>query len=192
MTQSARRALTSLARCAAFAVVAHAALGGCGMSSLTSGIGGGWFGSKKSTKTEVGTVNEDQLLAAAKTDSGSIGSIGGEVAHGCPRFQVWSRDGYVTIYEQGRVGDGAGRHAPRRDHQDGARMPDRARPRHREIRLLRPRAAGPERQVRPRDAAAQRVRLRRQAREGGDRQGAASMSTSPSTSRSATSRSCAR
>jgi hypothetical protein len=75
------------------------------MSSLTSGIGGGWFGSKKSTNTEVGSVNEDQLLAAAKTDSGSLAGIGGTVAHGCPRFQVWSRDGYVTIYEQGKVGD---------------------------------------------------------------------------------------
>ena len=76
------------------------------MSSLTSGIGGGLFGSKKSTNTEVGSVNEDQLLAAAKTDSsGSLASISSSVAHGCPRFQVWSRDGYVTIYEQGRVGD---------------------------------------------------------------------------------------
>ena len=28
------------------------------------------------------------------------------MAHGCPRFQVWSREGYVTIYEQGKVGDG--------------------------------------------------------------------------------------
>lgn len=75
------------------------------MSSLTSGIGGGWFGSKKSTNSEVGSVNEDQLLAAAKTDSGSLAAIGGAVAHGCPRFQIWSRDGYVTIYEQGKVGD---------------------------------------------------------------------------------------
>ena len=80
-------------------------LSACGMSSLTSGIGGGWFGSKKSTNSEVGSVNEDQLLAAAKTDSGSLAGIGGAVAHGCPRFQVWSRDGYVTIYEQGKVGD---------------------------------------------------------------------------------------
>ena len=76
------------------------------MSSLTSGIGGGWFGSKKSTDTEVGSVNQDQLLAAAKTDnSGNLAGIGGEVAHGCPRFQVWSRDGYVTIYETGHIGD---------------------------------------------------------------------------------------
>jgi len=35
------------------------------MSSLTSGIGGGWFGNKKSTNTEVGSVNEDQLLVLA-------------------------------------------------------------------------------------------------------------------------------
>jgi hypothetical protein len=82
-------------------------VGGCGMSSLTSGIGGGWFGGAKSTKTEVGSVSEDQLLAAAKSDTGSISNVGStEMAFGCPRFQVWSRDGYVTIYEPGRVGDG--------------------------------------------------------------------------------------
>jgi hypothetical protein len=104
VTQSACRALASLARCTAFAVVLTG-LSACGMSSLTSGIGGGWFGNKKSTNTDVGAVNEDQLLAAAKTDSGSLSGIGGGVAHGCPRFQVWSRDGYVTIYEQGKVGD---------------------------------------------------------------------------------------
>ncbi len=56
-------------------------------------------------QTDVGSVNQDELLAAAKTDSGSLAGIGGEVAHGCPRFQVWSRDGYVTIYEAGHVGD---------------------------------------------------------------------------------------
>jgi hypothetical protein len=76
------------------------------MSSLTSGIGGGWFGSKKSTDTEVGSVSQDQLLAAAKTDSsGNLAGFAGGVAHGCPRFQVWSRDGYVTIYEAGHIGD---------------------------------------------------------------------------------------
>jgi hypothetical protein len=74
------------------------------MSTLTSGIGGGWFGGKKST--DAGSVDQDQLLAAAKTETGSLVSIGGEVAYGCPRFQVWSRDGYVTVYESGRVGDG--------------------------------------------------------------------------------------
>jgi hypothetical protein len=88
--------------------VLAAALAGCsGMSSLTSGIGGGWLGGGQgSTKTEVGAVTEDQLLAAAKTDTGNTSSLGGEMAHGCPRFQVWAREGYVTIYEPGKVGDG--------------------------------------------------------------------------------------
>jgi hypothetical protein len=82
-------------------------LGGCGMSSLTSGIGSGWFGgSQNATKADVGSVSEDQLLQAAKSETGSTSGVGGEVAYGCPRFQVWSRDGYLTIYEQGRVGDG--------------------------------------------------------------------------------------
>jgi hypothetical protein len=88
-------------------------LAGCSsMSSLTSGIGGGWFGGQSKAKTaEVGAVTEDQLLAAAKSDTGTTtgtttGSLGGEVAYGCPRFQVWAREGYVTIYEPGRVGDG--------------------------------------------------------------------------------------
>jgi hypothetical protein len=54
-------------------------LAGCSsMSSLTSGIGGGWFGGQSKPKTEVGSVTEDQLLAAAKT----------------------------AIYEPGKVGDG--------------------------------------------------------------------------------------
>jgi hypothetical protein len=91
--------------CALVAALASA-LAGCSMSSLTSGIGGGWFGSGETAKTEVGGVSEDQLLAAAKTDAGTTGSIGLDVAHGCPRFQVWSREGYVTIYEPGKVGDG--------------------------------------------------------------------------------------
>jgi hypothetical protein len=73
------------------------------MSSLTSGIGSGWFGSGKAADT--GSVDQDKLLAAAKTETGSVGTSG-DVAYGCPRFQVWSRDGYVTVYESGRVGDG--------------------------------------------------------------------------------------
>jgi hypothetical protein len=98
------------------AVLAHAgvaaalvaALGGCGMSSLTSGLGGGWFGGQDKAKTDTasGAVTQDDLLAAAKTDTGTTSSLGGEAAHGCPRFQVWTREGYVTIYEQGRIGDG--------------------------------------------------------------------------------------
>lgn len=105
MTQSTCKALASLARYGAFAALLTA-LSACGMSSLTSGIGGGWFGNKKSTTTDVGSVSQDQLLAAAKTDTGTLAGGGGEVAHGCPRFQVWPRDGFVTIYEAGRAGDG--------------------------------------------------------------------------------------
>ena len=84
-------------------------LAGCGggVSSLTSGIGSGWFGGQDKPKTTSGSISEAQLLADAKADTGTTtGSIGGEPAHGCPRFQVWAREGYVTIYEPGKVGDG--------------------------------------------------------------------------------------
>jgi hypothetical protein len=105
VTQSTRSIEGSNGSCA-LALVLAGALAGCSMSSLTSGIGGGWFGGGEKAKTEVGTVSEDQLLAAAKTDGGTTGSLGLDVAHGCPRFQVWSREGYLTIYEPGKVGDG--------------------------------------------------------------------------------------
>jgi hypothetical protein len=110
VTQSGRRTFAGLERCA-IAAALLSLLGGCSnMSSLTSGIGGGWFGGESKPKAaEVGTVSEDQLLAAAKSDVGTArttGSLGGDLAHGCPRFNVWSREGYVTIYEPGKVGDG--------------------------------------------------------------------------------------
>lgn len=84
-----------------------ATLGGCGMSSLTSGLGGGMFGGS-SPKTDVAAVSEDQLLAAAKTgDPNSTGSTAvGGIAAGCPRFTVAQRDNHITFYEQGRAGDG--------------------------------------------------------------------------------------
>lgn len=104
--KSGPRLIGSLVRCAALAAVT-VCVAGCGMSSLTSGIGGGWFGGSKSVKSESTGVSEDQLLAAAKTDTGSISNAGTtELAFGCPRFQVWTRDGFLTVYEQGRVGDG--------------------------------------------------------------------------------------
>jgi hypothetical protein len=77
-------------------------LSGCGLSSLTSGIGGGIFGGSNSSRNEAKGVTEEQLLSAAKADS-QVG--GGDIAHGCPRFQVWPRDHHLTIYEPGRVGD---------------------------------------------------------------------------------------
>jgi hypothetical protein len=83
------------------------ALGGCGMSSLTSGLGGGMFGSS-SQSSEISSVSEDQLLAAAKSsDPNATGSTSvGEVAAGCPRLVVAPHDSYITFYEQGHVGDG--------------------------------------------------------------------------------------
>jgi hypothetical protein len=105
VTQAVRNTWVSLARGATVAGIA-AMLGACGMSSLTSGIGGGWFGGKKSTEADVGSISRDQLLEAAKTDGSGVPGVSGAVAHGCPRFQVWARDGYVTVYETGRVGDG--------------------------------------------------------------------------------------
>lgn len=96
------------ARCVSLvAVLATAsALGGCGMSSLTSGLGGGMFGGSSQTAAS-DSVSEEQLLAAAKTSDGnSTGSTSiGEVAAGCPRFIVATRDNRVTFYEEGRTGD---------------------------------------------------------------------------------------
>ncbi len=54
------------------------------------------------------SVTEEQLLSAAKaghgTATGSVTNV--NVAHGCPRFQVWARDNSVTEYADGQVGDG--------------------------------------------------------------------------------------
>jgi len=77
------------------------ATGGCGVS-LTSGLGGGMFGSKSAQDK---AISEELMLSAAKADGSDL-LIGGEVAHGCPRFVASSRDNNLTIYEIGRVGDG--------------------------------------------------------------------------------------
>jgi hypothetical protein len=82
------------------------ALGGCGMSSLTSGLGGGMFGSG-SSGSQVSNVSEDQLLDAAKSsDASATGSTNvGDVEAGCPRLRIAPHDNYITFYEQGHVGD---------------------------------------------------------------------------------------
>jgi hypothetical protein len=85
-----------------FALVATS---GCGLSTLTSGFGGGIFGGSSTTQTQSGTISEEQLLSEAKGEAGLGSGLGG-VEHGCPRFTVWSRDNSVTIYEAGRTGDG--------------------------------------------------------------------------------------
>ncbi len=105
MTQSipmaSRRALQL-----AVSLWAASLLGGCGMSSLTSGLGSSVFGGGQA-KTETGAVSEEQLLSAAQIGDGAPSTGGNmEVAHGCPRFITWPRDNFVTIYEPGRVGDG--------------------------------------------------------------------------------------
>ena len=92
---------------AAVVLLAGLGLGGCGLGSLTSGIGGGWFGGQSGAKPDQSTgVSKDQLLEQAKLDNGGASNVGGEIALGCPRFGIWSREGHVTIYEPGRVGDG--------------------------------------------------------------------------------------
>lgn len=100
------------ARLARGAIVAglSLSLAGCGISSITSGLGGGMFGSGSgSQQTKVQSVTEEQLLSAAKADEGVTGTTStGEIAHGCPRFQVWPRENNVTVYEPGRAGDGLG------------------------------------------------------------------------------------
>lgn len=85
------------------AVALASVLGGCGLSSLTSGLSGGMFGGG-SKNTNVNSVTEEQLLSAAKADFGG-GTVGANVAHGCPRFVVWSPGNHSTAYLPGRDGD---------------------------------------------------------------------------------------
>ena len=80
------------------------AVGGCGMSSLTSGIGGGMFGGGNASKSSDKPLTNEQMLTAAKANSPM--AVGGDLTGGCPRFAVWPRDHHVTIYEPGRSGDG--------------------------------------------------------------------------------------
>lgn len=84
---------------------AIAVLAGCGLSSVTSGLGGGVFGGSSTAKPQVSAVTEAELLTAAKSDGGATGSTELQLSHGCPKFQVWSRDNNLTIYETGRAGD---------------------------------------------------------------------------------------
>jgi hypothetical protein len=103
MAQSVMRRFGSAAG-AAVALLCAAALGGCGMSSLTSGLGSSILGGSSGEPTG---VSEQDLIEAAKAGGDSAPSFaGGDAQPGCPRFVTWPRDSYVTIYEPGRVGDG--------------------------------------------------------------------------------------
>ena len=82
-------------------------LAGCGLSSITSGLGSSIFGGTSSTPGTSPGVNEEQLLSAAKTNEQAGASpIVGEIAAGCPRLSISPRGGHLTIYEDGRAGDG--------------------------------------------------------------------------------------
>ena len=100
------RSLTALVLASALA----AGVSGCGLSSLTSGLGSSVFGGSSSDAAASGDgkVNAEQLLAAAKSGDGSAMPATGtiETAPGCPKVSVWPRDNNLTIYEPGRVGDG--------------------------------------------------------------------------------------
>lgn len=90
------------------AVVAGAlVLSGCGISQITSGLGGGVFGSSEEEPQEsdwAATITEEGMLEAARSDtSGRIDASG--PASGCPRFKIWPADRHITVYEPGRVGE---------------------------------------------------------------------------------------
>ena len=88
------------------ALLSACVVGGCGVSTLTSGLSNGVFGSKASDQPKVAAVTREELLSAAKANYGPGGVNVGQVAHGCPAFAVHS-DGYeTTVYEPGRAGDG--------------------------------------------------------------------------------------
>ncbi len=82
-------------------------LSGCGISQITSGLGGGVFGSSEETPEEsdwTATITEEGMLEAARSDtSGRIDASG--PASGCPRFNIWPADRHITVYEIGRVGE---------------------------------------------------------------------------------------
>jgi hypothetical protein len=62
---------------AAVALLCAAALGGCGMSSLTSGLGTSIFSGGSGGSAEPTAVSEEQLLAAAKSGDGSATAVTG-------------------------------------------------------------------------------------------------------------------
>lgn len=81
-------------------------LAGCGMSSITSGLGGGMFGGGSSEPTASSGVNEEELLKAAKASSSMPGTtVTGGINPGCPNFTAKPTDNNITFYEPGRAGD---------------------------------------------------------------------------------------
>lgn len=90
---------------ALLALVLVPALQGCGLSSITSGIGGGILGGGSAAGAAPKGVTEEGLLSAAKSD-GDLGPAIAGAAIGCPQFLIWAREKHLTTYEAGRTGDG--------------------------------------------------------------------------------------
>jgi len=111
MTQSVTTGAVTTRGCKAAAtaasLLATLVLTGCGMGSLTSGLGSGIFGGGSSAGVEPTGVSEQDLIDAAKAGGEAAPALaGGDSQPGCPRFVTWPRDSYLTVYESGRVGDG--------------------------------------------------------------------------------------
>lgn len=105
MVQSVKRSWGAIGA-ACVCALATSMLAGCGLSSVTSGLGTSIMGGS-SASAEASSVNEQDLLAAAKASGGDQAALpSGDSSPGCPRFVVWPRDSHLTIYEPGRVGDG--------------------------------------------------------------------------------------
>lgn len=105
MVQSVMRSWKAI-RAVGFGVLAASMLSGCGLSSVTSGLGTSIMGGS-SASAQASSVNEQDLLAAAKASGGEVQLAGlSDSSPGCPRFTVWPRDSHLTVYEPGRVGDG--------------------------------------------------------------------------------------
>ena len=105
MKHSATKAARTCARLCACGLLTMLTAG-CGLSSITSGLGSSVFGSSSTQASPPPAVSEEQLLSAAKQDFGGGGAPVGEIAHGCPRLSVSPHGGHLTIYEDGRAGDG--------------------------------------------------------------------------------------
>lgn len=107
MGQSATKAARAGAR-VCFCGLLTILTAGCGLSSLTSGLGNSIFGSSSTQSSQSPGVSEEQLLSAAKSSGadGTANSAVGEIAHGCPRLSVSPHGNHLTIYEDGRAGDG--------------------------------------------------------------------------------------
>lgn len=81
-------------------------LPGCGLGSLSGGLGSVLPGGSSPTPSQTSSVTEEQLLSAAQAGDSNPLFAGMEVSPGCPQFLPATQDNFLTIYEPGRAGDG--------------------------------------------------------------------------------------